>query len=106
MIIGIIVEKLAGKDEIGAHLEKKDGALYVKYSQILDNILAALDLPVSRRNEIDLGKALRGAFKRNVLWGGLRKMISESSASIKVISSVRLRMSTKKPASLEPSLFI
>ncbi len=90
MIIGLVGEKLAGKDVVAEYLEKKYGAFYIKYSTILDEILNILDLPVSRRNEIDLGAGLREAFKRSVLWGAVKKKVLESSADLKVIGSIRL----------------
>jgi len=90
MMIGLVGEKLAGKDEAAAYLQKKYGAFYVKYSHILDEILGMLDLPISRRNEIDLGRALRDTFKRNVLWGGIAKRLERSTANIKVVGSIRL----------------
>ncbi len=90
MIIGIIGEKLAGKDVVAEYLQKRHSAFYVKYSQIIDEILNILDIPISRRNEIDLGHALRGQFKTNVFWAGMKKRILESTAHIKVIGSIRL----------------
>lgn len=91
MVIGIVGEKLAGKDEAGAYLAQRHKAFYIKYSHLLDEILSLLDLPNSRRNEIDLGKGLRDAFQRSVLWGGLKKKILESPAEIKAIGSIRLQ---------------
>ena len=90
MILGIVGEKLAGKDELAGYLREKHGAFYVKYSQIIDQILSILDIPITRRNEIDLGHALRGQFRTNVFWAGMKKQITESWADFKVIGSIRL----------------
>ncbi len=90
MIIGILGEKLAGKDEVAKYLIGQYGAFYVKYSNIIDEILSILDLPITRRNEIDLGHALRGQFNTNIFWAGMKKRIIESSSELKVIGSIRL----------------
>ncbi len=90
MIIGILGEKLAGKDELAKYLQDQHGAFYVKYSQIIDEILNILNIPITRRSEIDLGHALRGQFKTNVFWAAMKKRISESWVELKVIGSIRL----------------
>ncbi len=90
MIFGIIGEKLAGKDEAAKYLQTQHNAFYVKYSHIIDEILSILDLPITRRNEIDLGHALRDQFKTNIFWAAIKKRITESQAKIKVIGSIRL----------------
>ncbi len=91
MVIGLIGEKLAGKDEVGSYLINHHNAFYVKYSAILDEILTTLNQPISRDNEIRLGKGLREAFQKNVLWDGMTKRIKESDKDITVIGSIRLR---------------
>ena len=90
-IIGIVGERLAGKDTVADYLASHYEAFHIKYSQILDEILEILDLPKSRRNEIDLGMAMRSAFHEGVLWGAIRKRITVSSAQLKVISSIRFQ---------------
>ncbi len=91
MILGIVGQRLAGKDTAGDYLVKKYGAFHVKYSMVLDEILDILDLPKSRRNEIDLGMGIRSAFHEGVLWGAVRKKISQSAAGFKVISGIRFQ---------------
>jgi dephospho-CoA kinase len=89
-IITIVGEKLAGKDSAAAYLEKKYSAQHLKFSQPLDEILTILDLEKSRRNEIDLGLALRSAFGKSILGPALAKRAQESKAPVVVISGLRM----------------
>lgn len=91
LVIGLVGEKLAGKDVAGTYLEKQHQAFYIKYSRIVDEILHILNLPINRPNEIALGKGLRESFNRNVLWEGMKKRIAETEAEIVVIGSIRLQ---------------
>jgi dephospho-CoA kinase len=90
LILGLVGEKLAGKDVMGNYLASHHRAFYIKYSQLLGEILNILDIPISRENEILLGKGLRDNFQKNVLWQGMKKRIEESTNEIKVIGSIRL----------------
>jgi dephospho-CoA kinase len=76
-IIALTGEKLSGKDAAADYLEKKYGAFHARHSHILDEILRMLDLPVSRRNEIDLAMGLRRAFGTGIVGRGLRKRVLE-----------------------------
>lgn len=89
LIIGLIGERFAGKDEAADYLVQKHDAAHIKYSHVLDEILEELDLPITRRNEIDLGMALRKTFGENVLWGGMLKRIKQTWAGIVVINGIR-----------------
>ncbi len=90
LILGLVGEKLAGKDAAGSYLVEHHQAFYIKYSHILNEILEMLNMPISRENEILLGKGLRDNFQRNVLWQAMKKRLEESSQDIKVIGSIRL----------------
>jgi dephospho-CoA kinase len=89
MIIGLIGERLSGKDTVAKYLEDKYKAFHIKYSYILDEILDILDQPKSRRNEIGIGMAMRSVFHEGVLNSAIKKRILNSQAKLKVINGIR-----------------
>ncbi len=91
ILLGILGERLAGKDTAGDYLVTQYQAFQIKYSTILDEVLDILDLPKSRRNEIDLGMAMRNAFHEGVLWGAVKKKIAGAPHNIKVINGIRFQ---------------
>lgn len=90
IIIGLVGEKLAGKDTVANYLAKKYGAFHIKFSHLLDEILEILDMPKTRRNEIDLGLALRDVFGANVLYHALKRRTLSSTAPMIVINGIRM----------------
>jgi dephospho-CoA kinase len=100
LVLGLIGEKLAGKDTVAEYLIDKHGAFHVRHSHILDEILGLLDLPISRRNEIDLGMALRGQFGEGIVGQGVRKRILTSTAPLIVIASIRFPVEVTNAKSL------
>lgn len=91
LIIGLTGERFAGKDEVAEYLVKKFQADHIKYSQVLDEILESLGLPITRRNEIDLGLSLRQAFGEDILWGGMLKRIKQSWSGLVIINGIRFK---------------
>lgn len=91
MILGLIGEKLSGKDTVAKYLETKYGAAHIRHSQLLDEILEILDLDKSRRNEIDLGMGLRKTFGDGILGKALAKRVKESKAEMIVINGIRFQ---------------
>lgn len=91
LIIGITGERYAGKDTIAEYLVKTRQADHIKYSHILDEILEVLDLPITRRNEIDLGLSLRQAFGPDILWTAMLKRIKKSWSGMVVINGIRFK---------------
>lgn len=89
-ILGLVGEKLAGKDEAAKYLVRQAGAFHIKFSHLLDEILRILDLPETRRNEIDLGLGLRRVFGPEVLYRALKKRTLESEADLIVINGIRM----------------
>lgn len=89
MIIGLTGEKLSGKDTVADYLVSKYGAENIRHSHLLDEILDILDLPKSRRNEIDLGMGLRKTFGEGVLGKALAKRVKESRARIVIVNGIR-----------------
>lgn len=90
IIIGLVGEKLAGKDTAAIFLMEKYGAFHIRFTHILDDILKELDLPISRRNEIDLGLGLRKIFGEKVLGTAVIKRVMESNAPLVVINGIRM----------------
>ncbi len=90
IIIGLIGEKLAGKDEVAKYLVAKYGAFHIKFSHLLDEVLEVLDLPKTRRNEIDLGLGLRQIFGNEVLYKALKKRIEHLNNPVIVINGIRM----------------
>ncbi|MCL5666885.1 MAG: hypothetical protein M1383_03885 [Patescibacteria group bacterium] len=90
VIIGLVGEKFAGKDAAANYLVKKYGAFHARFSHILDDILNILYLPVSRRNEIDLGLGLRKIFGNGVLGKALMQRVKLSTAKFVVINGIRM----------------
>src|SRR3990167_5334633 len=90
LIIGLVGEKLAGKDEAAKYLVKKYGASHIKFSHLLDEILDILDMPKTRRNEIDLGLGLREVFGADVLYGALKKRVSAADVNMIIINGIRM----------------
>lgn len=89
IILGLTGEKLGGKDTVAEYLMGKYGAVNIRHSSILDEILSILDMPVSRRNEIDLGMAMRQMFGLGILNRAVAKKVRESTASLVVINGIR-----------------
>ncbi len=89
-ILGLIGEKFAGKDAAANYLEKQHGFTHVRFSHVLDDILRLLDLPISRRNEIDLGLGLRKIFGDGVLGHAIEKRVKESGADFLVLNGIRM----------------
>ena len=89
LIIGLIGDKLAGKDSAAGYLVERYGAQHLRYSEILDEILELLDEPVGREGETALARALREGFNENVLGQGIIKKIRASSNPLLVLNGIR-----------------
>jgi dephospho-CoA kinase len=88
--IGLVGEKLAGKDTVANYLVKKHDAFHIRFTHILDEILTALDLPLSRRNEIDLGLGLRKIFGDGILGKAVVKRALAAKEDFVVINGIRM----------------
>jgi dephospho-CoA kinase len=90
LILGVVGEKLAGKDTVAKYIQQKTGAFHIKFSNLLDEILTILDMPISRRNEIDLGLGLRDIFGPEVLYKALKKRVLETDKDIAIVNGIRM----------------
>ena len=91
LVLGILGEKFSGKDVATEYLSAKFDTFSIRHSYILDEILKTLGLPVSRRNEIDLGMALRVPFGTSVVGKAVEKRVKESDKDLKIIQSIRFQ---------------
>ena len=89
LILGLIGEKLGGKDTVAEFLVAKHGATHIRHSHILDEILQILNIPISRRNEIDLGMALRQAFGDGILSRALARRVRSIQNDMVIINGIR-----------------
>jgi dephospho-CoA kinase len=89
-IIGLVGEKLAGKDTTANYLVEKYSADHFRFTHILDAILEDLDMEISRKNEITLGMGLRKAFGEHVLINAVEDRIKKSWASFIVVNGIRM----------------
>ena len=90
MIIGLVGEKLAGKDTVANYLVGKHNAGHFRFTHILDAILEDLNLEISRKNEIDLGLNLRKIFGPHVLVNALEQRVKRSLSSYRVVNGIRM----------------
>lgn len=90
MIIGLVGEKLAGKDTVANFLSEKYGAAHFRFTHILDAVLEELNLPISRANEITLGLALRKIFGEHVLVNALEQRVRKSLEAMRVVNGIRM----------------
>lgn len=104
LVLGVIGERSSGKDTLSDYLVEKYGAFAISHSKILDEILDILDLPISRRNEIDLGMALRAPFGEGVIAQALRKRVLKETNEVIVIQSIRFPHEVENVRSLNGHL--
>lgn len=90
MIIGLVGEKLAGKDTVANYLVDKHNAAHFRFTHILDAILEELNLEISRKNEITLGLSLRKIFGPHVLVNALEQRVKRSLSSYRVVNGIRM----------------
>lgn len=89
-IIGLVGEKLAGKGEIAAYLEKKYQAKKYRVSKILDEILSRLYLPNEREKEIALATGIRSQLGEDVFVQTLKRDIAKEENPLVIIDGIRL----------------
>ncbi|MBL8031880.1 MAG: hypothetical protein JNK33_06205 [Candidatus Doudnabacteria bacterium] len=89
IIIGLIAQKLAGKDTVAEYLVQKHGAVSYAGGHILNDILAILGQTVSRDNETKLAVSLREAFGEEVLNSAILNRLQGVQAQLKLINGIR-----------------
>lgn len=91
LLFGIVGEQFSGKDTVADYLVKKHGAFHIRQSHILDEILSALGLPISRRNEMDLGIGLRQMFGTQTVGEAVKKRLEKSAKELQVVQGIRFQ---------------
>jgi dephospho-CoA kinase len=91
LLLGIVGEQFSGKDTAADYLKDKHGAFHIRQSHILDEILNVLGLEISRRNEIDLGMALRQVFGTQTVGQAVAKKLAESNKPLEVAQGIRFQ---------------
>jgi len=88
IVIGLIGPKSVGKDTLARHIVSRYGGKNHAHSEILDQILRILKLPVTRENAIRL-VALRKSFGESVLVDALNNRIKADNAELEVVTGIR-----------------
>lgn len=91
LLLGIVGEQFSGKDTVADYLVEKHGAFHIRQSHILDEILNVLGLPISRRNEMDLGMGLRQMFGTQTVGEAVRKRLEKSDKELRVVQGIRFQ---------------
>ncbi len=89
ILIGLIGEKLSGKDTAADFLVRKYKAEHFRTSHILDELLDVLDLPKTRQNEIAAGRGMEMVFGERVIGDALLSRINKSAAQVVVNNGLR-----------------
>lgn len=91
LLLGIVGEQFSGKDTVADYLQAKHGAFHIRQSHILDEILNILALEISRRNEIDLGMALRQVFGTHTVGNAVAKRLAQATEPLQVVQGIRFQ---------------
>jgi dephospho-CoA kinase len=89
IILGLIGEKLSGKDTLTHYLVTRYRAEHLRYSFLLDDILRKLGQEVSRENEMKLSVGLRSIFDNTILSQGLAAQIKHSTSNLIILNGIR-----------------
>ncbi|MFA6273093.1 MAG: AAA family ATPase [Candidatus Paceibacterota bacterium] len=89
IILGLVGPIASGKDTVKKYLEKKYGATGCRFSTILRDILARVDLPNSRENMQGLSTILRQRFGEDILAKAIATDAVKLKSNIVVVDGVR-----------------
>lgn len=89
LIIGLIGQKLSGKDTVANYLVNKYGAVSFAGGHILNELLEVLGKEKSRENEMSLAISLRNAFGEDVLNSAILTRLHNSKAKIGLVNGIR-----------------
>jgi len=88
-ILGLIGRIGSGKTVVADYLVEKYGAEYLRFSDVLRDILARVHKLDTRENLQNMGLALRKSFGEGILAETLREDILKSSSKLVVVDGVR-----------------
>lgn len=89
VIIGIAGEIACGKDTVGKYLSEKHGALSLRFSQPLRDILDRMSLEQNRENMAKLSLHLRKAFGEDIFSKVILAEAKKSDNELVVVDGVR-----------------
>jgi len=89
IIIGVAGEIASGKDTVGKYIAEKYGALPLRFSQPLRDVLDRMGLEQNRENFAKLSMHLRKAFGEDILSKIILTEAKKSSKNIVVVDGVR-----------------
>lgn len=89
IILGIAGEIASGKDTVGKYLSEKHGALLLRFSQPLRDILDRLQMDQNRENMARLSLYLRKAFGEDILSKVIMQDAEKSEKDFIVVDGVR-----------------
>lgn len=88
-IIGFVGEKGAGKGTVVEYLHEKYKAPQFTYSTILNDILKRLYVPLLRKNQSDLFRALKELYGKDILAHTMKRDIEKGGKRLNIIEGVR-----------------
>jgi len=89
IIIGVAGEIASGKDTVGKYIAEKYGALPLRFSQPLRDVLDRMGLEQNRENMAKLSLYLRKAFGEDILSKIILTEAEKSSSNLVVVDGVR-----------------
>jgi dephospho-CoA kinase len=89
IIIGLVGEIGCGKGTASRYLEENYGALTIRFSDVLRDILKKIYLQDSRENLQLLSKSLRESFGQDILSVAVCRKISDFKSGILVLDGIR-----------------
>jgi dephospho-CoA kinase len=88
-VIGLVGRIGSGKTVVSEYLQKEYNGKEYRFSQILEDVLKRLRLPVDRTNLQKLGACLRRDFGEDVILNVMKKDINASRSSLLIIDGIR-----------------
>ena len=88
-IIGLVGQAGSGKGTVADILKNQYGAGYIRFSEILGELLATLGIKNTRDNFIAISKAVRKAFGEDVLSYAVEKKALASPEELIIVDGIR-----------------
>lgn len=90
LILGITGEKSSGKSTVGAYLRKRPRVFFLRFSDVLNNLLEQLHLdPTDRAIQGKLAEALRATFGTGILARAVALEARASAKPLVVVDGIR-----------------
>jgi len=106
LIIGLVGQRCSGKGTAASFLKARYKVETQTFSHVLNEILALLGPPGTRKNLQNLAMDLRRRFGQDVLVKPLKKFINESRARIVVVDGLRVWAEVEMLRSFKNNLLV